>query len=147
MTEECKRFSSASGFYNKRRLLPLSSPVVIESALVFSAVWEVINQKPNTRTYKFIGVSGHNLESCETWGFCMDFLNHREGGVVTISFSSFLLYRNCKRFREFGEIEIPRQSCTGEKQGGKLWRLLSGFRPRIGLSRQTQCEHSIGCLA
>ncbi len=32
----------------------------------------------------------------------MDFLNHREGGMVY----HFLLYRNCKRLREFEEIEI-----------------------------------------
>jgi hypothetical protein len=84
----------------------------------------------------------------------MDFLNHREGGVVLyryfllsslqciyVSFSSFLLYsvhivvhyRNCKRLREFEEIEISMQSCRGdsEQQGGKFLRLLSGFRPRI----------------
>jgi hypothetical protein len=35
--------------------------------------------------------------------------------------------------REFKEIEISRQSgkCDCEKQGEKLLRLLSGFRPRI----------------
>jgi hypothetical protein len=35
--------------------------------------------------------------------------------------------------REFEDIEISRQSCTGdrEEQGEKLFRLLSGFRPRI----------------
>jgi hypothetical protein len=35
--------------------------------------------------------------------------------------------------REFEEIEILRQCCTGdcEWQGGKLFRLLSGFYPRI----------------
>jgi hypothetical protein len=43
----------------------------------------------------------------------MDFLNHREGGVVFYQVSSFLLYsvqnsRNCKRLREFDEIEISR---------------------------------------
>jgi hypothetical protein len=32
---------------------------------------------------------GHNLESSQTWGFCMDFFNHREGGVVLFQF--FLL--------------------------------------------------------
>jgi hypothetical protein len=39
----------------------------------------------------------------------------------------------CKRLREFEEIEISRQSCRGdrEKKGGKLFRLLSEFRPRI----------------
>jgi hypothetical protein len=65
----------------------------------------------------------------------MDFLNHRKGGMVwfSIRFFFFLFYRNCKRLREFEEIEILRQSCRGdrEKQGGKLLRLLSGFCPRI----------------
>jgi hypothetical protein len=51
----------------------------------------------------------------------MDFLNHREGGVVF--YQVFLLsplqctvthYRNCKRLREFEEIEISVQSCRGE---------------------------------
>ncbi len=31
---------------------------------------------------QFREVSGHNLESSQTWGFCMDFLNHREEGMV-----------------------------------------------------------------
>ncbi len=39
-------------------------------------------QKPNSWTYNFVEVSGHNLESSQTWGFCMDFLNHSEGGMV-----------------------------------------------------------------
>jgi hypothetical protein len=48
----------------------------------------------------------------------MDFLNHREGGVVF--YHVFLLspvqctvrhYRNCKRLREFEELEISVQSC------------------------------------
>ncbi len=51
----------------------------------------------------------------------MDFLNHREGDVV--SYQVFLLSpvqcsvthsENCKRLREFEEIEIPRQSCRGD---------------------------------
>jgi hypothetical protein len=51
----------------------------------------------------------------------MDFLNHREGDVVF--FQVFLLsllkctlthLRNCKRLREFEEIEISRQSCRGD---------------------------------
>jgi len=32
-----------------------------------------------------------NIESSQNWGFCMDFLNHREGGIVSIGLSSFLL--------------------------------------------------------
>ncbi len=75
-------------------------------------------QKPNSRTYNFVEVSGHNLEFPQTWGFFMDF----NWTLATV-----------KRLREFEEIEISRQSCRGdcELQGGKLLRLLSGFRPRI----------------
>jgi hypothetical protein len=38
--------------------------------------------KRNSWMYNFVEVSGHNLESSQTWGFCMDFLNHRVGGMV-----------------------------------------------------------------
>ncbi len=34
-------------------------------------------RKPNSWTYNFIEVSGHKLESSQTWGFCMGFLNLR----------------------------------------------------------------------
>jgi hypothetical protein len=36
----------------------------------------------------------------------MDFLNYREGVWFSIRFSFFSLSRNCKRLREFEEIEI-----------------------------------------
>ncbi len=36
----------------------------------------------------------------------MDFLCHVNGVWVSIRFSAFLLYRNCKRLREFDKIEI-----------------------------------------
>ncbi len=51
----------------------------------------------------------------------MDFLKHREGGVIF--YQVFLLsplqctvmqYRNCKRLHEFEEIDIVRQSCRGD---------------------------------
>ncbi len=51
----------------------------------------------------------------------MDFLNHRKGGMVF--YQVFLLsplqctvteVKNCKRLREFEEIEILRQSCRGD---------------------------------
>ncbi len=74
--------------------------------------------KPNSLTYNFIEVSWHNLESSQTLGFCMYFLNLRERVRFSIRFSSFLLYceqklncKNCKRLRKFEEIEILRQSC------------------------------------
>ncbi len=39
-------------------------------------------QKPNSWTFNFVEVSGHNLESSQTWCFCMDFPNHWEGDIV-----------------------------------------------------------------
>jgi hypothetical protein len=39
-------------------------------------------QKPNSWMDNFVEVSGHNLESSQTWGFCMDLSNHREGGKI-----------------------------------------------------------------
>jgi hypothetical protein len=53
----------------------------------------------------------------------MDFLNYRSGGMVfyQVFFLSPLQCtftvrnsRNCKRFCEFEEIEISRQSCRGD---------------------------------
>jgi hypothetical protein len=53
----------------------------------------------------------------------MDFLNHRKGGGVLYQF--FLLsplkctvthYRNCKRLREFEEIDILMQSRKGDSE-------------------------------
>jgi hypothetical protein len=53
----------------------------------------------------------------------------------SIRFFSFLLFRNCKRLREFEEIKMSMatQSFRGdcEWEGGKFLRLLPGFRPRI----------------
>ncbi len=48
--------------------------------------------KPNSWKYNFVVFSGYNLESSQTWGFCMDFLNHREGGIVFYQVFAFLLY-------------------------------------------------------
>ncbi len=45
--------------------------------------------KPNSLTYNFVEVSTHNLETSQTWGFCMDFLNHKE--EIWIFYQVFLL--------------------------------------------------------
>ncbi len=69
----------------------------------------------------FVEVYGHNFESYQTWSFCMDFLNRKKGDVIYCHV--FLLsplqcivrnWRNCKRLREFEEIEISRQNCRGD---------------------------------
>ncbi len=83
----------------------------------------------------FVEVSGHNLESSHTLGFCMDFLNHREWGMVFYQVFLLSIYihnifppfsfiqectvtelysRHSKWFCEFEELEISRQSCRGD---------------------------------
>ncbi len=77
-------------------------------------------QKQNSLMYNFVEVSGHNLESSQTWGLWMVFFNHRKGGMVF--YQVFLISPlqctvncwNCMRLREFEEIEISRQSCRGD---------------------------------
>ncbi len=77
--------------------------------------------QPSLWTYHFVEVSGPNLESPQTRGFCMDFLNHREGGMVF--FQVFLLsplqctvinWRNCERLLEFEEMENSSQRCRDD---------------------------------
>jgi hypothetical protein len=55
----------------------------------------------------------------------MDFLYHREGGMVFTSvfppfsftvYSNVPVYRSCKRLREFEEIEISTESCRGDSE-------------------------------
>jgi hypothetical protein len=38
--------------------------------------------KPNSWTNNFVEVFGPNLESSQTWGLCIDFVKHRERGMV-----------------------------------------------------------------
>ncbi len=101
----------------------------------------IYRSKPETEfmNVHFVEVSGHNLESSQTWDFCMVFLNHRrEGGRFSIRFSSFLLYsvqklnymyKNCKRLREFEDIEISRWLATR-----KTLEVCLDFVQKFGLS-------------
>jgi hypothetical protein len=66
----------------------------------------------------------------------MDFLKHREGGMVFYQFFSVwrLYCRNMKGLREIKEIEILRKSCRG---GGKglIWTTHSiSYPAALGLS-------------
>ncbi len=101
--------------------------------LTVSDTCALAEQKPNSWTFNFIEVSGHNLESSQTYGFCMDFWNHREGVWISIRFPPFSFTGTVGGLREFEEIEISRQSCRGELwiSGKENLRHLSGFRPRI----------------
>jgi hypothetical protein len=56
--------------------------------------------------YNHVEVSGHNLENFSL-GF---FKPYGRGEWLSIKFSSFLLYTNCKRLREFEEIRIPNKA-------------------------------------
>ncbi len=78
----CPRF-----IYYRIFLPALWFPSVVEKRRLQSAnsatglrFFLVSIQKPNSWMYNFVEVSGHNLESSQTWGVCVDFLNHmREG--------------------------------------------------------------------
>ncbi len=62
--------------------------------------------KQNSWMYSFVEVSGHHFESSQTWGFCMDFLNHREGSMIFHPFF-FTEYSNwiVKWLRKFEEYK------------------------------------------
>ncbi len=67
---------------------------------------------------EFMNVQFHWGFRAQSWKFSdlwflYGFLTIGKGVWFSIRFSSFLLYRNCKRLREFEEIEMSRQSfCT-----------------------------------
>ncbi len=77
----------------------------------------------------------------------MDFLNHREG--VMVFCQVFLLSplqcncdcRNCKRLREFEEMEISSQSC-GDDIEQQEENSVPGFRPR-NLPQFSSPEHML----
>ncbi len=68
--------------------------------------------KPNSWTYSFAEISGHNLEISQTWGFRIQRLHYK---TVTNHFCS--------------NKSVSRGDC--EQQGGKLWRILSHLHPRM----------------
>ncbi len=85
-------------------LMPnLQMDLVCKVALIVDVFSYV--QKPNSRSYNVVEVSGHNLESSQTWGFRV----------------------HCLQYKQFQYVS--RGDC--EQQGGKLLRLLSQLLPRI----------------
>ncbi len=50
---------------------------------------EFSDQTPNSWTYNFVEVFGHNLESSLTWGFFLHLLNHREWVCFLSGFPPF----------------------------------------------------------
>jgi hypothetical protein len=57
-------------------------------------------------------------------------------------FSSLFLYRNCKRLREFEEIEISSKAVvvTVNNKEENFLRLLSGFRPQFIAKYVSSCN-------
>jgi hypothetical protein len=106
-------------------------------------MWRLVNDvntaKVKTPSYNFVEVSGHNLDSTQTWGFCGDFLNRKEGGMVYYQF--FLLSPlHCTLYSNellelqevawiFEEIEISRQVTLNSKE--ETSKTFAWFRPRI----------------
>ncbi len=67
--------------------------VAIVSLCTLSSV--VLNTfMPNSWTYNFVEVSGHNLGSYQTWGLYMDFWKHRKGGTSGFPPLAFTVSRN-----------------------------------------------------
>jgi hypothetical protein len=58
------------------------------------------DEKPNSLMYNFVVVSRHNLESSPTLGFCMDFLNHKEGGYSFLKDFFLLSPLQCTVFEQ-----------------------------------------------
>ncbi len=75
--------------------------------------------KPNSWTYNFVEVSGHNLESSETWSFPLQWMFKLQNSSKPLS-----LKGGGGGVKSVG-------SGDSEQQGGKLFRLLSQWRPRI----------------
>ncbi len=78
------------GFSRHAQLTPALN-LKMQYHLMYVRTLAPIVQKPNSWTYNFVEVSWHTLESSQTGGFCMDFLNQREEGMFSM-FSCFLLY-------------------------------------------------------
>ncbi len=106
--------------------------------------WMLGGQKPNSWTYNFVEVSGYNHESSQPCGFCMDFLNHREGDTVfyQVFFRSPLqctvteLYietvRGCVSLKKKSQgkaVEVT----VNNKEEGKLLRLCLDFVQEFNL--------------
>ncbi len=98
----------------------------------------VLIQKPNSWTYNFVEVSGHNLESSQAWGFLYGFLKPLGKGYGFRS--GFLLSPlQCTVTEETvrGCVSLKKETSQGraveETVNSKEdnFSLLSGFRPRF----------------
>ncbi len=96
-----------------------------------SSVPDWLCLKPNSWTYNFIEVSGHNLESSQTWGFRIQCLHYKP---VSIHFCWGEKWgKICSRGDLWGGGGGLKSANRGncEQQKGKLLRRLSQLCPRI----------------
>ncbi len=114
---------------------------ILSPLAVFNVDWTILSL-PNSWTDDSFEVFGHNLESSQTWDFCMDFFKPygRGCGFLSCFLPSPLQctvthWRNCKRLREFKEIEISRQSCRDDlnSEEGNSWDFCLYFVQEFGL--------------
>ncbi len=75
---------------------------------------EHYNQKPNSWTYNFVEVSGHNLESSQTWGFCMNVLGRGYGFSSGCSPFFFTVYSNWSVETVRGCVSLKKYKSQGK---------------------------------
>ncbi len=84
-------------------------------------------RKTNSWTYNFIAVSGHDLESFQTWGFCMVLSTWKGGGVCYGFLSGFPLvfltvYSNWIVETVRGCMSLKKNKSKSQgKAVGRLW--------------------------
>jgi hypothetical protein len=83
---------------------------------VINVHYEPLIQRPNSWTYNFAEISGHNLESSQTWGFL---IYNVTMFTLQTSFTSLLLK---VKFVSRGDCELQRENLVGP---------VSPLRPRI----------------
>ncbi len=83
-----------------------------------------ILQKTNSWTYNFVEVSGHILESSQTWGFRIQYLHYKP-----------LLLNGV-----WGVKSVSRGDC--EEQGGKLLSFCPNYVQEFGLQGPILCDYT-----
>ncbi len=89
-----------------------------------------------------VEVSEHNLESSQTWVFCMDFLNQKEGLLFSIRFSllsplqctvqqTVETERGCVSLKKYKSDAKLNKWLNSTEENSLYLMLLSGFHPRI----------------
>ncbi len=101
----------------KYRIIPFEVPFISSYALFASANPSILSVlKPNSWSYNFVEVSGHNLDSSQTWGVHIQCLHYKP-------FKPLLLGRG-------GGGNLIKEVTVNSQEENSL-RRLSQLRPRI----------------